>query len=66
MSPGLLDPSREFTISDVKDLIEHARRYLNDAEYYAKEQKHTALASVSYAEGILDALKLLGLVEFQW
>ncbi|UCD44787.1 MAG: diphthine synthase [Candidatus Bathyarchaeota archaeon] len=50
----------------VKTLIEHAVRYLEDAEHYAEERRATALASVSYAEGILDALRLLGLVEFEW
>jgi len=25
-----------------------------------------ALTSVAYAEGVLDALKLLGLADFQW
>jgi diphthine synthase len=56
----------EVTPLEVKALIEHAGRYLNDAEYYAGERRPTALASVSYAEGILDALRLLGLVEFEW
>jgi diphthine synthase len=50
----------------VKTLIEHAVRYLEDAGHYAEERRATALASVSYAEGILDALRLLGLVEFEW
>jgi diphthine synthase len=50
----------------VENLIGHAVRYLEDAEYYATERRATALASVSYAEGILDALRLLGLVDFEW
>jgi diphthine synthase len=50
----------------VKDLIEHAERYLRDAMHYAPDRKPTALASVSYCEGILDALRLLGLVDFEW
>jgi diphthine synthase len=54
------------TKEEVKALIEHAFRYLEDAEYYSVEKKATALASVSYAEGILDALRLLGLVDFEW
>ncbi len=58
--------SRRKGIDGVKALIEHAARYVDDAEYYAQERKATALASVSYAEGILDALRLLGLVEFEW
>jgi diphthine synthase len=54
------------TLRDVKALTEHAANYLDDGEYFQTERKATALASVSYAEGILDALKLLGLVEFEW
>jgi len=60
------DPPKTLTPDEVKALIQHAERYLNDADHYAEERKPTALASVSYAEGILDALKLLGLVEFEW
>lgn len=56
----------EIDSDKVKALIEHAARYVDDAEYYSGERKATALASVSYAEGILDALRLLGLVEFKW
>ena len=60
------DLPRTVTIQDVKALTEHAANYLDDGEYYQAERKATALASVSYAEGILDALRLLGLVEFEW
>ncbi len=52
--------------AEVKNLIEHAERYLSDAMYYAGERRETALASVCYSEGILDALRLLGLVMFDW
>jgi diphthine synthase len=61
-----VDSPKALTPDEVKALIEHAERYLNDADHYAGERKATALASVSYAEGILDALRLLGLVEFEW
>lgn len=54
------------TGGNVKALIEHADRYLKDAEYYANGRKVTSLASVCYTEGILDALRLLGLVDFEW
>ena len=50
----------------VEELREHAERYLSDAEYYAADQKPTALTGVAYAEGILDALRLLGLAKFEW
>jgi len=48
-------------------IIENARRYLEDAKYYREKRKfETSLASVAYCEGLLDALRLLGLVEFSW
>ena len=51
----------------VEEVIEHAKRYLEDAKYYQKENKlETGLASISYCEGLLDALRLLGMVEFSW
>ncbi len=54
------------TEEQVMEMLEHTERYLDDTEYYRGEQKAVALTSVAYAEGILDALKLLGLVEFEW
>jgi diphthine synthase len=65
-SLGYAELPKEVTGEEVKALIEHAARYLKDADYYSRERKATALASVSYAEGILDALRLLGLVDFEW
>lgn len=53
-------------VQEVRSLVDHAQRYLEDAEYYALDQRPTALACVAYAEGVLDALKLLGLAEFEW
>jgi diphthine synthase len=50
----------------VTELLDHADRYLRDAEFYATDKKGTALTSVAYAEGVLDALRLLGIVEFEW
>ncbi len=51
----------------VREIIEYARRYLSDAKYYGeKNQYETALAAVAYCEGILDGLRLLGMVEFTW
>lgn len=45
-------------------LREYARRYVIDAEYFLKAGKPTtALASVAYAEGLLDSLRILGLLE---
>ncbi len=51
----------------INGIIESARHYLNDAKYYEQRDKlETSLTSVSYCEGLLDALRLLGVVEFKW
>jgi len=51
----------------IKGIIESAKHYLNDAKYYQERNKlETSLASVAYSEGLLDALRLLGVVEFTW
>jgi FAD synthetase len=50
-----------------KRVLESAKRYLEDAKYYQREGKlETSLASVAYCEGLLDALRLIGTVEFSW
>jgi FAD synthetase len=51
----------------IESVVETAKRYLEDAKYYQKKSKlETSLASVAYCEGLLDALRLLGAVEFSW
>lgn len=51
----------------VESVMETAKRYLEDAKYYQRKSKlETSLASVAYCEGLLDALRLLGAVEFSW
>ena len=51
----------------VESVIETAKHYLEDAKYYqGKSKLETSLASVAYCEGLLDALRLLGVVEFSW
>ena len=48
-------------------VLDSARAYLADAKYYRDEERfETSLASVAYCEGLLDALKLLGVVKFEW
>ena len=54
------------TEEKAKELLDHADRYLRDAEFYATDKKGTALTSVAYAEGVLDTLRLMGIVEFEW
>jgi FAD synthetase len=51
----------------VEKVLEHAKAYLEDAKHYReKERFDVSLASVAYCEGLLDALKLLGAVRFEW
>ena len=51
----------------VQDIIEYARNYFEDSKYHRDQKKfEVALASVAYCEGLLDALRLLGVAEFQW
>jgi hypothetical protein len=48
-------------------VIEHAKAYLDDAKYYRdKRGFEVSLTSVAYCEGLLDALKMLGAVKFEW
>jgi len=54
-------------VNSVKKLVEFAKAYLEDAKYYMDKKKNeVSLASVAYCEGLLDALKLLGAVKFEW
>jgi hypothetical protein len=51
----------------VDDIIRYAADYLEDAKYYkAQKRFETSLTSIAYCEGLLDALKLLGAVKFEW
>ncbi len=48
-------------------LIEAAKRYADDARYYLDSGDcETALVAASYAEGLLDSLKYLGILEPTW
>jgi len=59
--PVLLDAS------NVTEVADHARAYLEDAKYYREKRKfEVSLTSVAYCEGLLDALRLLGAVKFEW
>lgn len=58
---------RQVNRDEVDSVIGTARRYLEDAKYYRERRKfETGLASVAYCEGLLEALRLLGVVEFSW
>jgi hypothetical protein len=48
-------------------VVDLAKAYLQDAKYYRDgERLEVSLASVAYCEGLLDALKMLGAVRFEW
>ncbi|BAA81293.2 putative cytidylyltransferase [Aeropyrum pernix K1] len=52
---------------DIESLIDAAERYVGDAEYYAAKGDYaTALSAASYAEGLIDSLKYLGVLEPEW
>jgi FAD synthetase len=49
---------------DIGRVSEAIERYLKDAHYYLGHSKpSTSLAAIAYAEGLLDALKFLALVQ---
>ena len=52
---------------NVKGVLDEAKRYLGDAKFFLEKKRfETSLASVAYCEGLLDALRLMGLVDFSW
>ncbi len=54
----------EATVSEV---LRWATDYLADAKYYkAKGKLETSLTSIAYCEGLLDGLRLMGAVTFEW
>jgi FAD synthetase len=55
------------TNKSVADVLRWANDYLEDAKYYKTQGKlETSLTSVAYCEGLLDALRLIGAVNFEW
>jgi FAD synthetase len=51
----------------VASVLSYAKDYLEDAKYYKTQGNlETCLTSVAYCEGLLDALRLIGAVNFEW
>jgi FAD synthetase len=51
----------------VRKVVDCAKDYLEDARYYMEKKKfEVSLTSVAYCEGLLDALRMLGAVSFEW
>jgi hypothetical protein len=60
---GLLNVTEE----GIDNILGYVTAYLEDAKYYKEQEKfETSLTSVAYCEGLLDALRLLGAVKFEW
>jgi len=61
-------PKTYYSIDEksVRSIVESVESYVEDARHYLEDQPLTALAAVSYAEGLLDALRLLGAARFTW
>jgi FAD synthetase len=54
-------------MNDLVPILDTVKGYVSDARYFLHEGKPTtALASISYAEGLLDAIKLLKVAKFSW
>ena len=57
----------KLTEKNVNNILRWAVDYLEDAKYYKDQGKlETSLTSVAYCEGLLDALRLIGAVNFEW
>lgn len=49
---------------DALRVIDYAKRYVDDSKYFLETGKPTtALASVAYAEGLLDSLSIIGMTD---
>ena len=63
----MVHASMTVDVDRVRQVVEYARNYLIDAEHYREKKKfEVSLTSVAYCEGLLDALRLLGAVRFEW
>lgn len=50
-----------------KKIVELVGLYLQDSKYYLEKRDYvTALATVSYAEGLLDSLNITGKIKIEW
>ena len=52
---------------DIRMVLNSAKNYYRDAQHYLEEEDFTtALASITYCEGLMDALKFMGFVDLSW
>ena len=58
---------RKLDKEKIREIIDYARNYFEDSKYHREQKKfEVALTSIAYCEGLLDALRILGVAEFQW
>ncbi|MEM0079378.1 MAG: diphthine synthase [Nitrososphaerota archaeon] len=51
----------------VKDVLEIAESYVEDSySYWSSGEIYNALATIAYAEGLLDGLRIVGKISFKW
>lgn len=54
-------------LEKVRDVMEIAKSYLEDSKRFLENREiFNALAAISYAEGLLDSLRNLGYIDFEW
>ena len=64
---GLMGAGKTTFTKAVCEVLSWVTHYLDDAKYYKAQGKfETSLTSVAYCEGLLDALRLIGAVNFEW
>lgn len=62
-----VEDSISIDVVSTEKVVEYVKAYLKDAKYYMDKKKlEVSLASVAYCEGLLEALRLLGVVKFEW
>ncbi len=64
---SVLDKLGSLNNARARRIVDLASRYVEDAKYFLdKGDYFTALADIAYAEGLIDALRWLGVAEFEW
>jgi hypothetical protein len=59
-----LEAIKDIKSAEILRVVDYVKRYLADGKYYLETGRPTtALASVAYAEGLLDSLSILGLID---
>jgi len=66
-SMEIVEDSINIDGKNIEKIVKYVKSYCGDAKYYRDKKKfEISLTSIAYCEGLLDALKLLGAVKFEW